>query len=184
MSTLIRLRSSQRGFSLIEIMVAVFVLSIGLLGMAALMATSLRNSQSAAYRSQAINLAYDALEMMRANKVNTRAYRRNVYSSPTASCAGAEVPFTYNETSDLFTQDRNYWARKLCRTLPNGRGRVLVGGTIATGYTATINVCWSDNRSAADADAACPVLVAGEFGACSGADDGGSVCVIRVTSGI
>lgn len=182
MSSSPRIHRRGRGFSLIEVMVAVFVLSIGLLGMAALMATSLRNNQSADYRSQAVNLAYDALEMMRANVVNTQAYARD-YSSPTAACAGNEVPFTYGGGPELFSEDRNYWARKLCRTLPNGRGRVLIGGNITTGYTAQIEVCWTDNRAADDQDANCPVLADGEFGACSDSGNG-AVCVIRITSRI
>jgi len=173
---------SRRGFSLIEVMVAVFVLSIGLLGMAALMATSLRNNQSADFRSQAVNLAHDKLEMLRANVPNLPRYARG-YSNPAASCAGAEVPFPYAAGTDLFRQDRNYWARKVCRTLPNGRGRVLITGTFLTGYTATIDICWSDNRAATDQGAACPTLTADQFAACSDGGNG-ATCVIRVVSGV
>jgi len=183
MSSPIRILRRDRGFSLIEVMVAVFVLSIGLLGMAALMATSLRNNQSADYRSQAVNLAYDQLEMLRANVVNTRRYARG-FSNPAAFCAGNEVPFTYGSGPELYSEDRNYWARKLCRTLPNGSGQVLIGGDITTGYVAQIDVCWTDNRAADDQAAACPVLAAGESGRCTGAGDQGAVCVIRITSRI
>ncbi len=180
-------RAGQGGFSLIEVMVAVFVLSIGLLGMAALMATSLRNTQSADHRSQAVNLAYDALEMLRADVPNATRYRRNAYSSPTASCAGAQAPFNYAAAGQFYTKERNYWARKLCRTLPNGRGRIAItGGGSASAYRATIDVCWTDNRTADDIDTAtCPALAANEFGRCSGGtDQTGAVCVIRITSGI
>jgi len=171
-----------RGFSLIEVMVAVFVLSIGLLGMAALMATSLRNNQSADFRSQAVNLAHDQLEMLRSNVPNIPRYARG-YTNPLASCAGAEVPFTYTAGTDLYRQDRNFWARKLCRTLPNGRGRVLITGSFIAGYTATVDVCWTDNRAATDQGAACPTLAAGQFAACSNGNVG-ATCVIRVVSGI
>lgn len=172
----------ESGFSLIEVMVAVLILSVGLLGMAALMATSLRNNQSADFRSQAVNLAHDQLEMLRSNVANLPAYGRG-WTNPAASCAGAEVPYAYSNTVDLFRQDRNYWARKLCRTLPNGSGRVLVSGSVAAGYTATIDVCWTDNREATDQGAACPVLAAGQVGACSNGDVG-ATCVIRLVSGI
>lgn len=182
MSSLIRIHRRARGFSLIEVMVAVFVLSIGLLGMAALMATSLRNNQSADHRSQAVNLAYDAIEMMRANVNNTLAYHSPNFSSATAACPGAETPFAYG-AGDLFIQDRNYWRRKVCQKLPNGRGRVLIGGNIANGYTAQIDVCWTDNRAADDQEADCPELAAGQFGACSDGGNG-AVCVIRITSAI
>lgn len=176
-----------RGFSMIEVMVAVFVLSIGLLGMAALMATSLRNNQSADLRSQAVNLAYDQLEMIRSNVVNANAYNRP-YSDPDASCAGAEVPFPYGSATELYSEDRNYWARRVCRQLPNGRGRVTVtGGTVTGGYVdgydVQIDVCWTDNRSAGDQAAACPDLAVGAYGNCS--DGGlGATCVIRIETKI
>lgn len=57
-----------RGFTLIEVLVAVFVLSIGLLGLAGLQATSLRNNHGGYLRSQANILAYDLIDRMRANR--------------------------------------------------------------------------------------------------------------------
>ncbi len=182
MSISLGIRRRAHGFSLIEIMVAVFVLSVGLLGMAALMATSLRNTQSADYRSQAVNLAYDAIEMMRSNLVNTRAYER-AYTDPAAHCSGAEAPFAYGTATDLFTDDRNYWGRKLCRTLPNGRGRIQVGGSIAAGYAVDVEVCWTDNRAGVGSDVECPNIPLNRSGACSQSGTG-SVCAIRVTSRI
>lgn len=182
MDTSMRTYRRGRGFSLIEVMVAVFVLSIGLLGMAALMASSLRNNQSADHRSQAVNLAYDALEMMRANVNNTTRYDSPGFSSATAACPAAEVPFAYG-VGELYSQDRRYWQRKVCQKLPNGRGRVRIGEDIAAGFTAQIDVCWTDNRTADDQAAVCPELAGDQFGACS--DDGnGAVCVIRITSRI
>ena len=50
-------RSRQRGFTLIEVMIAVFVLSIGLLGVAALQLTAKKSSHQAWQRAQAVLLA-------------------------------------------------------------------------------------------------------------------------------
>ena len=58
----------QKGFTLLEVLVAVLVLAIGLLGLAGLQATSLRVNQSASMRSQATNLAYDMADRIRANR--------------------------------------------------------------------------------------------------------------------
>ncbi len=182
-----RRRGAQSGFSLIEIMVAVLVLSVGLLGMAALMATSLRNTQSAEYRSIAVNLAHDAFDMMRADLLNASRYRRTTYTSPTASCPGDPAPFNYAASGPFYSKERNYWARKLCQQLPNGRGRITMTGTgFPAPYQATVEICWTDNRTAADVDTAtCPTLAAGEFGRCTGgAAQTGAVCVIRLTSAI
>lgn len=57
----------QRGVALLEVLIAVLVLSIGLLGMAALQAQALRNNQSAHERSQAVILTYSIFDAMRAD---------------------------------------------------------------------------------------------------------------------
>lgn len=58
----------QRGLTLVEVLVAVLVLSIGLLGLAALQGTSLQSSQAAYFRTQAINAAYEIADFTRANQ--------------------------------------------------------------------------------------------------------------------
>lgn len=59
----------QAGFSLIEVMVAVLVLALGLLGFALLQTMNLRYTQSADYRTRATDLAYEMLDQMRINKM-------------------------------------------------------------------------------------------------------------------
>ncbi len=54
-----------RGFTLIEALVALVVLSIGLLGIAALYLDSLRAGRTAIYRTQAVNLAADLADRLR-----------------------------------------------------------------------------------------------------------------------
>ena len=79
----------QAGFSLIEVMVAVLVLGIGLLGFALLQTMTLRFTQSANYRTQATNLAYDLLDQMRANRHLAAAARRRLTRSASARSAGS-----------------------------------------------------------------------------------------------
>lgn len=57
-----------RGVSLIEILIAVLVLSIGLLGLASLQGFSLQAGQSAYHRTQATNLAYEIADFTRLNR--------------------------------------------------------------------------------------------------------------------
>ncbi len=61
-------RRQAAGFSLIEVLIALVVLALGLLGFALLQTLNLRYTQSANYRTQAANLAYDLLDQMRANR--------------------------------------------------------------------------------------------------------------------
>ncbi len=77
MSTLqsgIRGRRQARGFSMIEVLIALIILAVGLLGFALLQTMSLRFAQSANYRTQATNLAYDLLDQMRANRFQAAWY--------------------------------------------------------------------------------------------------------------
>ena len=74
---------AMEGFSLIEVLVALFVLSIGLLGLAALQTTGLRFSHQSYERTQATLQAYDIIDRMRTNKSGT----------------GDTVNTTYNDVS-------------------------------------------------------------------------------------
>jgi len=59
--------NKQRGFTLLEVLIALLVLSIGLLGLAALQTTGLRSNEMASMRTTATQLAYDISDRMRAN---------------------------------------------------------------------------------------------------------------------
>lgn len=63
----------QTGFSLFEVLVALFVLSVGLLGLAHLQLTTLKHAQTAEFRTQASILAADILDKMRTNQAAARA---------------------------------------------------------------------------------------------------------------
>ena len=66
----------QYGFSMVEMLVALVVLGVGMLGMASLYVTTLRASSSAISRMQAANLASDIADRIRANR-NAVAVRGN-----------------------------------------------------------------------------------------------------------
>ena len=57
-----------RGFSLIEVLIALLILSVGLLGFALLQTMNVRFAQAANYRTIATNLSYELLDQMRANR--------------------------------------------------------------------------------------------------------------------
>ena len=58
---------SQSGFSMIELLVAVLVMGIGVLGITGLQMVSLQNNRGALLRGEAVQLAYDMLDRVRAN---------------------------------------------------------------------------------------------------------------------
>jgi type IV pilus assembly protein PilV len=124
----------QKGFTLLEVLVAIVVLSIGLLGLAGLMASSVRNNHSAYQRTQAAWLAYDMVDRMRANRANAVTVTNYNVAIGAASAS-----------SGLALADVNDWKIALASTLPAGDGSVTVNG--GTGL-ATVVVQWNDARSA------------------------------------
>lgn len=117
---------------MIEVLVAVLVLSIGLIGLASLQGVSLQFNNSAYLRSQATNLAYDLADRVRAN-------RQAALQVPSpyilAVAAATPAPGTIAET------DLNEWRNALEVTLPSG-----TGGVFARAGQVTIVVCWDDTR--------------------------------------
>ncbi|MBX3706433.1 MAG: type IV pilus modification protein PilV [Pseudomonadales bacterium] len=65
------MRRLATGFSMIELLVAVLVMAIGVLGVAALQMVSLQNNRAALVRAEAVTLAYDMMDRIRANPVGT-----------------------------------------------------------------------------------------------------------------
>jgi type IV pilus assembly protein PilV len=66
--------AAQRGFSLIEVLVAMLILAIGLLGLAALQTQGVRFNHDAYVRTSATVLAYDIVDKMRLNRGNQAGY--------------------------------------------------------------------------------------------------------------
>lgn len=93
-------RRRQRGFSMIEVLIALVVLAIGLLGFALLQTMNLRYTQSANHRTQATNLAYDLLDQMRANRLSAAQYSNATFAVGAVSGAncvrptGSNIPIT------------------------------------------------------------------------------------------
>jgi type IV pilus assembly protein PilV len=128
---------TQRGFTLIEILVTVVLISVGLLGVAALQLTTLRGNQESYVRTQASVLAADIIDRMRANPL---AFRGDFYS------------VAYNGTGDAATQagrDLTAWQQTINQLLPGGVDNA--AGQIertpdATGrrHIVTVTIRWSE----------------------------------------
>lgn len=123
-------RGSQQGIGLIEVMVAVLVLAIGVLGIAAMQAVTLKNSGSSASRTQAAIQIYSMLDIIRANRTNLGSYNTNVYTAGD----GTGTPGTMMG-----------WLDGLKTTVaPDAKGQVVcITGTM----TCSVGVQWSDERA-------------------------------------
>ncbi len=129
MTSLIK-QKTQRGTTLVETLVALVVLSVGLLGIAALQMASLSNNRGAHMRSQASVLAYDIADRMRANRTAAlaNAYVVGFGATPTGATLNA--------------LDLQQWKTTLASVLPGGDGEIAVDGNMFR-----ISVRWTDSTS-------------------------------------
>jgi type IV pilus assembly protein PilV len=126
-----------RGFSLIEVLVALVVLSVGLLGLAALQSTATQFNTSAYTRSQATILAYDVADRIRANRQAALAGAYDsAYPGTLPTCNDAVA-------GTVAQQDLAAWRRALACSMPSGNGEVDCDCD-ANGGVLTIRVSWDE----------------------------------------
>lgn len=165
--------TSSGGFTLIEVLVAIVIVSIGMLGVAAMQASTLKNAGSSKYRSLAITLTADMADRMRANLEGAMEANRAVgtgynrprvdigdasYTSPVLACRSVGCTPAELSLDDLAT-----WTTRLASSLPRGIGLVCVDSGTGTpptfdgttidpqcdglGTLFAIKVFWLDSRS-------------------------------------
>ena len=131
------------GFTLIEVLIAMLVLAVGLLGLAGLQVAGLKNNQSAYNRSQATQLAYDLADRMRANIVGKASYTTILPSSATAKANCLTT--TGCSPADLAQNDLYEWNYAVSNGLPSGIGTIAVAANIFT-----IRITWDDDQDGND----------------------------------
>jgi type IV pilus assembly protein PilV len=126
---------SQRGVGLIEVLIAVLVLSIGFLGIAALQAKSLSTNNSAMARSMAVVASYSILDAMRADRTNalTGNYNQTVTAN---ACTG---------TGSLAQTQLKTWCNELAQNLD---AQAATTGTVDCKNTGdcTVTVTFDESR--------------------------------------
>jgi type IV pilus assembly protein PilV len=133
-------RHFHRGFSLVEVMVALMVLSIGMLGIAALYVESLRAGRTAIYRTQAVNLASDMAERIRANTDAGAAYAG---AAANVGCNDGPALAVECTPDQMAAQDLFDWQQIAQALLPNGNAQLqFVAGGAGVADTYTITLTW------------------------------------------
>ncbi|PXX89376.1 type IV pilus modification protein PilV [Marinobacter vulgaris] len=133
--------TQQSGFGLIEILVALLILAIGLLGMASLQTASLQQTTGSQARTQAIFLAEDLVERIRANRQNI-----NDYALIDPDAVACNTGFAI-DNSGVAEDDLDEWRNSLACLLPGGNGEVSVNGN-----RVTVDLMWSSREDVADLD--------------------------------
>jgi type IV pilus assembly protein PilV len=124
-------RSHTRGFTLLEVLIALLVFSLGLLGMAGLLIVSVKTTHSAYLRTQASFLAQSMADRMRANmpRIWTGDYNTDYPTGDTDPCdAGATCT-----RPAVATRDKAIWSTQLSDLLPNAAAVIdcVPSGTVA-----------------------------------------------------
>lgn len=138
-STFARAARGQRGVGLIEVLVSVLVVTLGLLGAAALQASALRNNQSSYERTQSSILSQAIFDAMRANLVDVAA---NAYNTSGYVC-------TPPVAAGLANSDKARWITTLQQQIHSGACGEIVCATSAC----TVRVRWDDSRAAGGSSA-------------------------------
>lgn len=159
-----RTHSGGCGFTLIEVLVALFVLAVGMLALAALQGRSLRDSTTAQLRGTALMLAYDISDRMRANPTGVTGstscgtgYARcstdaiTAQSAPTTRCTKDETPSSSNTCmpDDMAREDLYQWLSALGdgrNGLPDPRATIIKDTTNANDTVWTITIYWNQDR--------------------------------------
>lgn len=125
-----------KGFSLIEVMVALTIFSIGLLGLAGLQQVGLVQNATAMQRTLAMNHAYDILDRMRNNRITNYT---SIAASSAPNCVTAAC-----SPDELAAYDKYEWSLAIADDLPNGIG-FITGDP--SGYE--VHIGWDENRKGA-----------------------------------
>ena len=134
-------KNTQSGFSLVESLVALLILSIGLLGIAALYVDSIGAGRTALLRSQAVALASDMADRIRANANALAAYDTVLAGGGADNgCVAGVLDCT---PAQMASHDVFIWLQAIAARLPNGQGVVVFnGGLLPPLYTITVS--WTE----------------------------------------
>ena len=144
------------GFSLLESLIALVVFSIGFLALTLLMQTSLKNTNSAFYRSVATEQAYDMADRIRANRGDNG---NNVVNYHNAEATADDPGCIANVDGCLQEVVADYdgwqWNQTNAQVLPSGGGRIVVNPADPTtgAVSVSVTVSWDDNRTGNDCSA-------------------------------
>ena len=139
-----------KGFSLLEVLVAIVVVSTGVLGVAGLQISSMQNNTSALFRTQASQLAYDIIDRARANPEGDYMVNLADDAPGSPNCVNQECA-----PAEMTDYDLSLWLADVITSLPAGDAAITMNGSLVT-----VTVQWDDSRSATNAPVSVSVTTA------------------------
>lgn len=145
-------RKKTAGFTMIEMLVALLILSVGLLGIAALQTTGQQATYRAYVRTQATWLAYDIMDRMRINQANAANYIVSDFASagPGGGNPNNQCDEGTCDPEQLAVYDLDNWFIQIQNSLPMGEARIISDLAIANQYNITLR--WLDRQQDEDGE--------------------------------
>ena len=131
----------QRGFSLVEVLIALVIMSIGMLGIAGLYVQGMQAGRTSLFRHHAVNLAGDVADRIRANPRAGAAYEGGGLDY---GCVGSGDDC---DEAEMAANDVLLWLEQADDTLPDGDVEITFDNG-ATPPEYTISVEWNEPEGA------------------------------------
>lgn len=146
-STSLALNTSQRGFSMLEILITLVIIATALLGTAGLQMYAMRMGKSGEFRTQAVFLASDIAERMEANKAAAVAGNYVVAAASAPSAAASDCAASACDTATLANWDISQWENAIIALgLPQASWQI-TRTTAGNPSTYSIVINWTDRSS-------------------------------------
>jgi len=139
-------RRPSRGATLIEVLVAVLILSLGLLGLAALQSRAVQGNVSSGQRAQAVMLSHYIIDVMRVDRESAKGGSYNTgnnFICDPSAFGGA----TLAETS------RRAWLQSVKQNMGRANDNTTCAHVACDAdYACTVQIRWDDSLSGGLAD--------------------------------
>ena len=133
----------QKGFSLVEVLIALVIMSVGMLGIAGLYVQSMQAGRTSMFRHHAVNLAGDVADRIRANPTAGAAYAHVAAATGTNNNCVAMA--TDCNAADMAANDIFIWQQEADDILPDGAVEVVFTAAVAANPpTYQITVTWDE----------------------------------------
>ena len=137
------MKRKHQGFSLVEVLIALIIMSVGMLGIAGLYVQSMQAGRTSMLRHHAVTLAGDVADRIRANPTAGAAYAAATGTNNNCIAQGTNCNVAQMAANDIFV-----WQAQAASFLPvfgNGAQQVQIGFDATTNPpTYTITVQWDE----------------------------------------
>lgn len=139
----VRMGNREGGFSMLEVLVTMFVMAVALLGTAGLQVHALKVTQGSQFRGQAVLLGMDLLERVEAN--NAGAIAGAYAATLPASQSAADCTVTICTPAQMAAYDLSQLEIAMRRELPESTASITFAGTGP--YTYTVQIAWRERAT-------------------------------------